>query len=316
MIISASRRTDIPAFYAPWFMNRVRAGFVNTPNPFNPQSVSRFSLRPEDVDAFVFWSRFPKPLLPHLPELEAAGYGFVFIITLTALPRDLEPRRPRVNAVLRLFHHLAERIGPERVLWRYDPVFISPKTNHDFHVRTFTRLAKALEGAVNCCKISLMRVFRKTRSRLAPLFAEGFRPITAEEANLCVITPLIRDLADIARAHGVGLESCAEELDLRSAGVARGACIDPQRLRRALRVHIAPARDKSQRPFCRCALSRDIGMYESCRFGCSYCYATGSFARAREHHRMHRPEGESLFGGGTAAPVAKKKGDQLTLWDT
>ncbi len=122
MIISASRRTDIPAFYAEWFMQRIRAGYCTVPNPFNRGQVSTISLAPEDVDAIVFWTRFPRPLLPHLDELDRCGYRYYFQFTLLDYPRSLETHRPDVRQAVEAFRTLAERIGPERVIWRYDPI--------------------------------------------------------------------------------------------------------------------------------------------------------------------------------------------------
>jgi hypothetical protein len=122
MIISASRRTDIPAFYAPWFMNRVRAGFCVVRNPFNPQQSTRVSLVPQDVDLIVFWTRNPKPLLPYLKELDSRGYRYYFLFTLLDYPSWLELSTPAVENSLECFKQLSELIGPQKVIWRYDPI--------------------------------------------------------------------------------------------------------------------------------------------------------------------------------------------------
>ena len=148
MIISASRRTDIPAFYAPWFMNRMRAGYCTVPNPFNRSQVSRISLRPEDVDVIVFWTRNPRPLLPALDELDDRGYRYYFQYTLLDNPRTLDPKSPPVDAAIATFQTLAERIGPARVIWRYDPSVLSSATGADFHLERYARIAAALRQGV------------------------------------------------------------------------------------------------------------------------------------------------------------------------
>ena len=125
MIISASRRTDIPAFYAEWFIRRIRAGYCLVPNPFNSQQVQRVSLLPEDVDAIVFWTRNPRPIFSHLAELDERGYRYCFQYTLMDNPAPIDPASPHPPASVATFRDLAHRISPQRVIWRYDPILIS-----------------------------------------------------------------------------------------------------------------------------------------------------------------------------------------------
>jgi hypothetical protein len=133
MIISASRRTDIPAFYSAWFMNRIDAGHCQVPNPFNPRQVMTVSLEPEDVDVLVFWTRNATPLLNHLDELDRKGYRYLFLYTVMNNPRPIDPRCPSLEQALAAFKALSDRIGPERVIWRYDPVVFSNASNAEFH---------------------------------------------------------------------------------------------------------------------------------------------------------------------------------------
>lgn len=275
MIVSASRRTDLPAFYSEWFMNRIRAGWCEVPNPFNRRQVTRVSLLPEDVDAIVFWTRNPRPLMRHLDELDARGFRYEFLYTLIGYPREIDPHCP---ASTETFRELASRAP---VVWRYDPVVLSEATDADWHRRQFARLARALEGATDTCKVSLVDAYAKTARRLRALegtpFAFGDAPHDPA---------LMRDLAALAASHGIRLESCAETEDLRPSGIPPGRCIDPERL------GLPPGRkDPGQRPACGCAVSRDIGMYDSCRFGCAYCYAVRDFARVPRHD----PEAPSLL---------------------
>src|SRR5512135_950390 len=128
MIISASRRTDIPAFYSRWFMNRVRAGYCTVPNPFNANQVKRISLLPEEVDVIVFWTRNPRPLFPFLKELDVRGVRYYFQFTLLDNPRSIDPKTPPAESALQTFRALSEQVGPARVIWRYDPLVLSQIT--------------------------------------------------------------------------------------------------------------------------------------------------------------------------------------------
>ena len=173
MIISASRRTDLPAFYAEWFLNRIRAGYCAVPNPMNAAQVSCVSLRPADVDVIAFWTRHPAPLLPHLDELATRGYRSFFHYTLMDNPRPMEARTPPLPVALETFTALAARIGPERLIWRYDPIILSSATPVDFHIATYRRIAEALRGASQRCVISILDLYASIRKRLAALKAQG-----------------------------------------------------------------------------------------------------------------------------------------------
>jgi hypothetical protein len=160
MIISASRRTDIPAFYAEWMVNRVRAGFCTVPNPFNRHQVSCVSLRPEDVDAIVFWTRNPRPLIPRLGELDHCGLRYYFQFTILGYPRELDPKSPSVGAAVEAFKDLSGRLGPRRVIWRYDPLIFTSLTTAGFHRENYGRLAEALRGHTRRSVVSVVDIYR------------------------------------------------------------------------------------------------------------------------------------------------------------
>ncbi len=297
MIISASRRTDIPAFYSEWFERRVIAGSCRVPNPFNSKQVSEVSLAPEDVDAVVFWSKDPAPMLPRLSVLEDRGIPCVFLFTLNDYPKALEPGLPPLARRLETFLALAERLGPERVAWRYDPVIITPATPRDAHARAFEALARALEGATRRVYASLLAPYRKTRRRMAPLAGDGYviepgassGPDSAPDSDLCdsvATRDMLAGFSATARERGIEPLWCAGELDLSGTGFGAGACIDPEWLA-ALGVTVGSRKHHGQRPDCRCVVSRDIGVNDTCLHGCVYCYATRSDAMARTRSERH-----------------------------
>ena len=288
MIISASRRTDIPAFYTPWFMNRLRRGWCRVPNPFNPHQVSELSLRPEDVDVIVFWTRDALPLLPHLKELEERGYRYYFLVTLMENPRRIDSQCPPLRVALRTFQTLSDRIGPEKVIWRYDPIVLSSLTNPGFHKQVFARIASRLQGYTKGCIVSLMHPYRKVMSRFA---GKGIELTAWEEKTL---GDLMKSLARDAHERGIEISSCASAADLDTYGISRGKCVDDTYISRVFGVEVTHRKDPSQREACRCVMSKDIGMYDTCLFGCLYCYATSSFERARANYRSHDSASPSL----------------------
>lgn len=292
MIISASRRSDIPAFYAAWFMNRIRAGYCLVPNPFNPRQISRVSLAPADVDAIVFWTRNPRPLMGRLAALDEAGFKYSFLFTIVGHPRQIDPKSPSTAAATATFRDLAARLGPERVIWRYDPIVLSTLTRAEFHLENFEALARQLSGSTRRVVISTVNLYRKAKPRLDRLQGTPAELVPPSESDLERLIPKMRE---VAGEHGMGIVSCAEELDLRRFGVEPGKCIDDGLLRDALGIEVCGKKDPGQRDACGCVASRDIGVYDTCLFGCAYCYATRSFERARERYHAHDPHSPSLL---------------------
>ena len=307
MIISASRRTDIPAFYAKWFMNRVGAGYCTVPNPCNMKQVSYVSLQPEAVTALVFWTRNPAPLLPRLRELDERGFGYYFLYTLVNNPKVIDPYSPSIDHAVATFCHLADKIGPERVIWRYDPIVLGNVTSVQYHLDNFGRIAEKIGGCTNRSMISFVEDYRKTGHRMARLKQHGIVVQSVESLTEISIAPLVAGLARIAEQYGIELLSCAEKLNLVPFGVQPGKCIDGDLLARLFKVNVLPGKDRSQRQECRCVASRDIGMYDSCLFGCSYCYATRNFDLSRRNHRSHNPASPSLLGWYDAEQPYSKK---------
>ncbi|NJD90054.1 MAG: DUF1848 domain-containing protein, partial [Geobacter sp.] len=244
MIISASRRTDIPAFYSEWFMNRVRAGFLLTRNPFNPHQVRRVPLAPAEVDAIVFWTRNPARLMPHLPELTDRGFRHCFLFTITGYPRLLEPQVPDVDTAIGTFRELAQLIGPDKVVWRYDPVLVSTLVPLEEHQRLFSRIAAGLAGHTGRVIISCADIYQKVKTNLDRFAKEskvGFSDISEDSGSL---QELAGFFSRTAALHDMEIQSCAEELDLDGAGIRHGKCIDDLWLGRIFKRSFPPAKDK------------------------------------------------------------------------
>jgi hypothetical protein len=275
LIISISRRGDIPRFHFDWFLERIKAGFTDAVNPFNRNQVKRVSLKPEAAEVLVFWTRDPRVLLENGGELENLGYRWYVMTTLTGYPLVLEENPPGKTRVIHTLRALADRFGPERVIWRYDPLVLSSLTGKDFHRANFGELSGALRGAVRRVIISGYDEYPRTRRRMGALEAGGLLTMTAlrdgESRFLAPARKLLGELAGMAKEAGMVMQSCAEEDDLASLGIAGGACVDRDLIRELWGIEV-PGR-ANQRRHCRCAPSVDIGSYGPCPARCAYCYA-------------------------------------------
>ena len=295
MIISASRRTDIPAFYSRWFVNRLRKGFVDIVNPFNPNQVKRVDLRPEAVDAIIFWTRNGRPIFKYLDQIDSLGYGYYFLYTITGYPKELEENLPSVETAIRTFKELSDRIGPERVVWRYDPIILSSITDRDYHEHNFKRIAKALSGHTKRVIISFVDIYTKVRKRLQNLSDEkGLEWYDIESQNG---VKLAAELKESAESLGFEIQSCAEEMDLTAAGIIPGKCIDNELINILFDLNLPYKKDPHQRHRCLCTRSVDIGAYDTCGYRCVYCYANTSFPAALDNMRRSRDNDKSLYRG-------------------
>ena len=291
--ISASRRTDIPAWYATWFMNRIRAGWCRSRNPFRPSQTYRISLDPGTARAIFFWTRWPTPMFPYLDELADLGHRFVFHVTLTGLPSALEPAGRSVAERVAAISTLARRIGRDRVWWRYDPIILGERFPPSFHLETFSRLSAELAESTSRVTLSLVDWYRKTARRTAVVLSK-----TGALHRLSGDEPEVRDLAGalagLARSRGIAPRSCCEP-GFVDAGIPPGACIDGAAVDRIFGTDTGAGRDPGQRPHCRCAPSYDIGANSTCPGGCVYCYSTSSHKTAVTNHARHDPASEYLL---------------------
>ena len=277
MIISASRRTDIPAYYADWFLKRIEARHVLVRNPMNPRRVSRVDLSPDAVDGIVFWTKNPLPMRGGLGALK--DYRYYFQFTLTAYDTDVEANLPPKPALVDAFKALSDGIGREKVIWRYDPILLNPRYTETYHIRQFEQLARRLAGYTEKCTISFIDFYPKIAGAVKAL---GLTPIPDEQKR-----QLAKSLSEIASSYGLGLDACAEALDLSDLGIGRARCIDAQLIGRITGRPVSARKDRNQRPACGCAESADIGAYNTCAHGCRYCYANHSAGTVEYNRRLY-----------------------------
>jgi len=299
MIISASRRTDIPAFYHEWFMNRIRAGFLLTRNPFNYNQIGRVSLLPEDVDAIVFWTRNPSQLFGDLDELTDRGFRYYFQYTITGYPRTLESHTLNPYKALSVFKRLSDKIGKEKVIWRYDPILLSNILPIDEHLRLFEKIAAELSGYTNRVVISFADLYEKVARNLGKVEELSYQDICS---NKNMVSDISRGLASIAKNKKIEIYSCSEEIDLSSYGIQHGKCIDDKLINDVFDVDLNVSKDPGQREACGCVKSIDIGAYNSCLHGCKYCYATHNESLAKTNYKKHNPLSPFLLGDADGVP--------------
>lgn len=324
-IIAASRATDIPAFYAPWFINRLRAGYARWINPFNgrPQFVSFANTR-----VVVFWSKNPRPLLPLLPEVEARGLAWYLEFTLNDYEAEgWEPNLPPLAQRIDTFRRFADAAGPERVVWRFDPLMLAGQLaqNPDGHhvlLDKMARIGRALKGCTRKLVFSFADIadYRKVRENLRRA-GLAWRDFTQAEMQA-----VAAGVAALAAEMGAEPCTCGEKGDLSAWGISHNRCTDPELILKLTNRHpdmlrlfgIAPqrqlglplempsganlastpheyTRDPGQRAVCLCVPCKDVGQYDTCPHGCVYCYANTSPAVAARNFRRHDPEGESIF---------------------
>lgn len=306
MIVSVSRRTDIPALYPQWFVNRLLAGEVLVPNPYNRKKVSRISLSRDVVDCFVFWSKNPEPMIPYLRMIDMLEYPYYFEMTITGYGKEMEPNLPSTEESIATFILLSERLGKERMDFRFDPIILNEKYPLSYHLEQFDMMCEWLHRYTTRCIFSFVDPYKGSR----------FLEPEPEEMEAAA-----SGLAKIAAKYGLPLYTCAEKINLEKYGVGHAACIDKGKIERLVGYKLDVKKDSGQRRECGCYESVDIGMYDTCIHGCRYCYATGSLEGARKKHNLHDPQSPILIGNlqGDEIVTERKtylaKDNQLSLFD-
>ncbi len=263
MIISASRRTDIPAFFSDWFLKRIEEKYAYVRNPMNFHQVSKINLSPDVVDCIVFWSKNPAPMLPKLENLE--NYMYYFQYTLNAYDQDTEQNLPSLADRIDTFRKLSKIIGRQRMIWRYDPVILNERYTIEWHAEKYAAIAGALSSCTDKCIISFIDLYPVNSQRMKD---NAIRELLTEEKR-----SLASRFSSAARANGISVNTCAEEIDLSDFDIGHSHCIDDKLISRLLGCPIEAGKDKGQRPACGCAASIDLGLYNTCQNGCIYCYA-------------------------------------------
>ena len=286
MILSVSRRTDIPAFYSEWFYHRMKEGYVLVRNPMNAHQVSRIDLSPSVIDMIVFWTKNPKELMKNLDQIQQYPYYFQF--TLNGYGNQIEKHVPENKEIIETFQKLSSLTGKKRVIWRYDPILLTSNIGIEEHITAFSDLAKQLEGYTEKCVFSIVDLYRKTERNLKGLHLRG---ISKEKAfNLAL------EMKSIGEKYGITLETCSEYMGFDSIGIEHGKCIDDVLISELLNEKLTLKKDRNQREICGCVESIDIGAYHTCKHLCRYCYANYSEKTVRNNLAKHDVESPFLLG--------------------
>ncbi|MHC6201964.1 DUF1848 domain-containing protein [Breznakiellaceae bacterium SP9] len=303
MILSVSRRTDIPSFYSEWFFHRLQEQSVLVRNPRYKQQIRAVSLSPDSVDCIVFWSKNPQPMLDKLHQ--ASDYPFYFQFTLTAYTPDIETGLPPKREIIDTFKFLSDTIGAHRVIWRYDPIFLTRTYTIAYHATQFGELARALKGRTEKVTISFIDYYSKIANTMKALH---ITQMSDDDKRT-----IARLLSGIAHENGFVIDTCAEDLDLAEYGIEHARCIDDRLIERILGRKLNCKKDKAQRLLCGCVASVDIGAYNSCSNGCLYCYANYSQAAVANNRGKHNPVSPLLIGDCADADVYTMRTESVSL---
>lgn len=284
MIINTGQRTDIPAFYAEWFANRLRSGFVMVRNPYNPQSVTRYRLTPDVVDCIGFCTKNPEPMLKYMDLL--APFHQFWYVTITPYDKDIEPHVPKKLKVLDSFRRVSEIVGPNCMGWRYDPIFISESWPVERHIKAFEYMAKALSSYTKTAVISFIDLYEKTKRNFPEI-----KPVVAEDR-----LALGQAFVEIGKQYGMTIRPCAEGNDLAQFGADCSGCMTVAMYEQAIGQQLKVPRKQPARNECACYLGGDIGAYNTCGHLCRYCYANFDAQTVRANMRLHDPESPLLIG--------------------
>ena len=284
MIINTGMRTDIPAFYSKWLLNRIKEGYVYVRNPYYRHQVTKYSLNPNVVDCLAFCTKNPRPLLPYLKELNK--YKQFWFVTITPYGKDIEPNVPDKKEVIADFKKLSTHLGTNAVALRYDPIFINEKFDVNMHIKCFAKLLSELKGYTDDCTISFIDMYDKVK-RNAP----NLRPPTIEEQ-----IELAKAFAKIGKENNITIHACCEKSFLKDYGLDITGCMSKEIIEKAIGNKLNAPKNKSKRIGCNCLLGNDIGAYNTCMHLCTYCYANANPSLVKENFKKHDPHSPFLIG--------------------
>ncbi len=305
MILSVSRRTDIPAFYSKWFINRIQEGYVYVRNPFNANQISNIPLSPDIVDCIVFWSKNPAPLLKYLPEINEKYKGAFYLqYTINAYERDIEPGLPELNQRIETLKRISDTYGSEKVVWRYDPILLTAIYTKDWHKKQYEKLFQEIKSYTDTCVISFIDMYDKTAKNTSPYGISALTTIEMEE--------IASSFAKIVEGSGLTIKTCAEGIDLKKYGIEHNSCIDQKRIEHIIGGKLK-AKPDHQRENCHCIECADIGIYNTCLHGCKYCYANFNESQVKNAFSVHDDNSPLLSGKITDTCIIKDYAKAKTL---
>lgn len=284
MIINTGCRTDIPAYYSKWFINRIRDGYVYVRNPYYPQQVTKYILDPSVVDCIDFCTKNPEPMLKYLDEIKQ--FKQFWFVTITPYGIDIEPNVPNKDSVILSFQKLSQKLGKDLVSWRYDPIFFNSEFDLNRHIKEFENIAKKLKGYTNYCVISFLDLYDKVK-RNAP----DLKPPTKNEQIL-----LAKAFVKIAKKNNMIIYSCCEGDFLEAYGVDVSGCRSQQLVEKSIGCKLDYPKVRAMRNECHCLMGNDIGAYDSCGHLCKYCYANANKKNVMENMKNHIPTSPLLIG--------------------
>ena len=284
MIINTGCRTDIPAFYSKWFINRIREGYVLVRNPYYNTQVTKYSLNPKVVDCLVFGTKNPEPMIKYLNELD--NYKKLWYITITPYEKNIEPLVPDKSKVIESFKKVSEHIGANGVNWRYDPIFIGMGFDVNRHIKSFEKIAKSLKGYTKHCTISFLDLYEKVK-RNAP----NIKPPTKDEQ-----IELAKAFSKIGKDNGIIVHSCCEKTYLANYGIDCKGCMTKEIIEASVGTKLNAPKTKNIREGCNCLMGNDIGAYNSCGHLCIYCYANANKEAVKRNMENHNPNSPFLIG--------------------
>lgn len=299
MIINTGCRTDIPAFYSKWLINRIREGYVLVRNPYNPNQVTRYNLSPDVVDCLAFCTKNPEPMLKYLDEIDK--YKQYWFVTITPYGKDIEPNVPNKEKVIESFKKLSKHIGVNSIGWRYDPIFIGNNFDVNKHIYYFEKIAKELKNYTHNCTISFLDLYEKVK-RNAP----EIKPPNHEEQ-----IQIAKVFSKIGKENNMVIHSCCEKTYLSQYGLKCNGCMSKEIVEKAIGCNLNPPNSrKNLRESCNCLMGNDIGAYNTCGHLCKYCYANANKGFVIENMKKHNDNSPFLIGGseeGDKITVAKQK---------
>lgn len=308
MIISTGMRTDIPAFYSKWFINRIKEGYVYVRNPYYPKNVTKYDLNNDVVDCITFCTKNPIPIIPYLNEIDK--FNQFWFVTITPYGKEIEPNVPNKSDVIESFKTLSKHVGKKAIIWRYDPIFYGLGYDLKRHILEFKNIASKLKGYTNSCVISFLDLYEKVKRNAPGIYP----PSLEEQKRLCA------ELLKIVKENDMLLKTCCENTQLKELGIDVSGCQTVELIENAIGLTLNPPKKKNARAICNCLLGNDIGEYNTCGHLCKYCYANMDKTVVLNNMKNHNPNSPFLIGElenddkVTAAKQVSYKTRQLSLF--